>query len=73
MSQFQWPPDLVQTIRDLKTRVQGLENSSPVRSYTTSTRPASTNLTAGVIIFVSDAAAGSQFQGWNGVSWVSLG
>lgn len=35
------------------------------------TRPGSP--AAGMIIFVSDASAGSKFQGWDGSSWVSLG
>lgn len=43
-----------------------------VTNYTVATRP-TTNLHAGEIIFVSDAAAGSKFQGWDGAAWVSLG
>jgi hypothetical protein len=41
-------------------------------SYTTAGRPAASSATGG-IIFVSDAAAGSKFQGSDGVGWVSLG
>ena len=41
-------------------------------TYTTATRPTAADWTAGVI-FVSDGAAGSVFQGSDGSSWVSLG
>lgn len=41
-------------------------------TYTTATRPAA-GAWAGGTIYVSDAAAGSKFQGSDGTSWVSLG
>ena len=40
-------------------------------TYTVITRPSLP--AAGEIIFVSDAAPGSKFQGWDGSGWVSLG
>ncbi len=42
------------------------------RSFTTATRPAAASST-GAVIYVTDAAAGSKFQGSDGASWVSLG
>ena len=41
-----------------------------IGSFTTATRPAHA---AGKMIYVSDASAGSKFQGSDGSSWVSLG
>lgn len=41
-------------------------------TYTTATRPAAADWGAGVI-YVSDGAPGSNFQGSDGSSWVSLG
>jgi hypothetical protein len=42
------------------------------KECTTATRPLASS-SAGKIIYVRDGAAGSQFQGSNGTSWVSLG
>lgn len=44
----------------------------PLMSYTTAERPDATAY-EGSIIYVSDGAAGSRFQGSDGASWVSLG
>ena len=41
-------------------------------TFTVATRPTASDWTGGVI-FVSDAAGGSKFQGSDGSSWVSLG
>lgn len=41
--------------------------------YTTATQPTATTANEGTIICVSDAAAGSKFQGSVGGSWVNLG
>ena len=38
---------------------------------TAATLPA--NPVPGLIVFVSDGGAGSEFQGWNGSAWVDLG
>ena len=43
-----------------------------LRSYTVATRPTAADHTGG-LIFVSDGAAGSKFQGSDGTSWLSLG
>ncbi len=43
-----------------------------LRSYTTATRPTAADHTGG-LIFVSDGAADSKFQGSDGTSWLSLG
>jgi len=71
MSQYNERPDLLRIIQDLKARVQSLANTQATPTYTTATRPGTR--AAGTIIFVSDASAGSKFQGWDGASWVSLG
>lgn len=52
--------------------VRQLQGGVVPRTYTTTTLPDPTKRTA-EIIFVSDAAAGSKFQGSDGSSWVSLG
>lgn len=44
--------------------------SVTIGSFTSATRPAHA---AGKMIYVSDASAGSKFQGSDGSSWVSLG
>lgn len=51
-----------------------LEAGGPIKpaTYTTATRPAAASHT-GSIIYVSDGAAGSKFQGSDGSAWVSLG
>lgn len=43
-----------------------------LKAYTTLTLPAAADW-AGAILYVSDAAAGSKFQGSDGVAWVALG
>jgi hypothetical protein len=57
----------------MKAKLQALSSMQAPRVYTMATRPPSTHVTAGVRIYVSDATAGSKFQGWDGTSWVSLG
>lgn len=42
------------------------------RRFTTATLPAA-NKNEGLVVYVSDAAAGSKFQGSDGTSWVALG
>lgn len=70
MGQFHVPPSLDQWFKEVRGRLQILETAAtPI--YTTATRP-STPI-GHPIIFVSDGVAGSQFQGWNGTGWVSLG
>ncbi|MBA3585381.1 MAG: hypothetical protein H0W36_12805 [Gemmatimonadetes bacterium] len=55
--------------RDLNT----LRNRHVVpRSFTTATRPAAASST-GTVIYVTDGAPGSRFQGSDGATWVSLG
>jgi hypothetical protein len=51
-----------------------LDVAGPVKvgTNTTATRPAAAGL-AGAVIFVSDAASGSKFQGSDGSTWLSLG
>jgi hypothetical protein len=43
-----------------------------LQSFTTAGRPTASSYTGG-LIYVSDGAAGSKFQGSDGTSWVSLG
>lgn len=50
-----------------------LERGFPAPTYTVATRPAATSVPPGTIIFVSDAAIGSSFQGSTGAAWRSLG
>jgi len=71
LSQYNVQPDLNDILKDIKARLQWLANSRATAIYTTATRPGT--VAAGTIIFVSDAAGGSKFQGWDGASWVSLG
>ena len=40
-------------------------------TYTEATKPADAN--QGSVIYVSDGAAGANFQGWDGAGWVPLG
>lgn len=40
-------------------------------TYTVATLPAAA--VPGQVVFVSDAGAGSKYQGWDGSAWVSLG
>jgi len=51
-------------------RMMPQDGSEGFVSYTLATRPVGRT---GAIIFVSDAAAGSKFQGWDGSAWVPLG
>jgi hypothetical protein len=60
-------------IRETLDRLGVRPASLRLPTYTTATRPAATTANAGMPIYVSDAAAGSKFQGSNGTAWVSLG
>jgi hypothetical protein len=46
-------------------------NGPMADTYTVATRP--TGVAPGTVIFVSDAAAGANFQGWSGSAWINLG
>lgn len=80
-----WATDITRIVHDILARisfrvnrmlgVDGKERMTGplrLRSYTTATRPTASDHTGGMI-FVSDAAGGSKFQGSDGSSWVSLG
>lgn len=61
-------------IQALSARIAALERSSVGQpTYTTATKPAASTVKDGTIIFVSDAGAGSQFQGSDGTTWRTLG
>jgi hypothetical protein len=60
-------------IRETLDRLGVRPASLRLPTYTTATRPPATTANAGMPIYVSDAAAGSKFQGSNGTAWVSLG
>jgi len=66
-------PTLESIIAGLASRIAALERQRPVPSFTTTTRPAASNVVAGTIIFVSDATDGQRFQGSDGASWKILG
>ena len=51
---------------------EAMEGPLPLRSYTTAGLPAAASHT-GAIVYVSDAAPGSKFQGSDGTAWVALG
>lgn len=73
MSGYQSQPDLVEVIRALSDRIAAVEaRSYSLPSYTTAGRPAASSVPRS-LIFVSDAAAGSKFQGSDGAAWVALG
>lgn len=73
MSGYSLPPDIIDAFRALNDRIAALEaRSYGLPTYTTAGRPAASSMPRG-LIFVSDAAAGSQFQGSDGTSWVALG
>lgn len=55
-----------------KDGTEAMSNPLILASFTTATRPSAGSWTGG-IIFVSDGAAGSKFQGSDGSAWVSLG
>jgi len=55
--------------RDGSERMNG---PLPLATYTVLTLPAAASWT-GAIVFVSDAAPGSKFQGSDGAAWVPLG
>ena len=72
MAEYRLPPDIVAVIAKLRERVANLENTQLPPKYTAATLPAASTVT-GLIVYVSDGAVGSKFQGSNGVGWVSLG
>ena len=55
-----------------KDGTEGMDAPIVLKSYLSANRPTASSWTGGVI-FVSDAAGGSKFQGSDGTSWVSLG
>jgi len=66
-------PEAVREVQELfKEMVRGL-NAFRAPVVTAATRPTAAQAGQGAIIFVSDAAAGSNFQGSTGTAWVSLG
>lgn len=67
------PPSLEALLSDLSARLARLERKPPVDIFTIATRPAATAVRTGTIIFVSDAADGSRFQGSDGTNWKTLG
>lgn len=78
---IQWANALVSQLFSLGRRVnicltkdgtEPMTGPLPLATYTTATRPAAVS-NKGAIIFVSDGAAGSKFQGSDGTTWVSLG
>lgn len=75
MGEYRTPPDIVDTINRLRERLSALETTRLPPQHTAATRPTAPTSppVKGLIIFVTDAAAGSKFQGWDGTSWVSLG
>lgn len=50
-----------------------LNADKQLNKYLTSGRPVLSADERGTLIYVTDAAAGSKFQGWDGAAWVSLG
>ena len=73
MSEYQLPPSIIDAFRALNDRIATLEaRSYGPPAYTTAGRPAASSMPRG-LIFVSDAAAGSKFQGSDGTNWVALG
>jgi hypothetical protein len=74
MSENRSSPTLPSIIAKLSSRVRTLEiQNAGLPVFTTATKPGATTVQAGTMIFVSDAGAGSKFQGSDGSSWVSLG
>lgn len=55
---------------DLGVRIRQLQ-AFDAPAFTVATLPATGRV--GQIVFVSDAGAGSKYQGWDGSAWVSLG
>lgn len=72
-------PDVPIDRQEIENIVRAVLDREPKRlgaratSYTVATQPAATAVAPGTIVFVSDAAAGSKFQGSTGAAWVSLG
>lgn len=73
ISQYNVQPDLNDIIKDIKTRLQALSNTQATSIYTIATLPGASTVSAGTIVFCSDASSGSKFQGWDGSAWVPLG
>lgn len=75
MGQYNERPNFLNIIKDLKRRLQALENTQQAPTYTSATRPGDGKVTGGTIIFVSDATAGQRYQGWDATAaaWVPLG
>lgn len=55
-----------------KDGTEAMTGPLELETYTTATKPSASDYEAS-IIYVSDASAGSKFQGSDGSSWVSLG
>lgn len=55
-----------------KDGTEAMTGPLELSSYLTAARPTAADY-EGAIIYVSDGAAGSKFQGSDGTSWVSLG
>lgn len=66
-------PEALQELRSLLQDVVQAINFFRAPTFTTATRPAASQAGAGAIVFISDAAAGSNYQGSTGSAWVSLG
>lgn len=74
MSDHRTQPTLSSIITKLASRVATLEiQNAGLPTFTTATKPAASTVQAGTMIFVSDAGAGSQFQGSDGTTWRTLG
>lgn len=74
MSQFHITPGLNDILKDIKARLQILENlAGTLPRYTVATLPAATKFGAGSVVFVTDGGGGANFQGSTGSAWVNLG
>ena len=50
-----------------------LSGENGVRSYLDANKPTAAQMGAGRIIFISDAAAGTQYRGSDGTAYINLG
>jgi len=66
-------PEAVREVQELFKEVVRSLNAFRAPIFTVATRPDAAQAGQGAIIFVSDAAAGSNLQGSTGTAWVSLG
>jgi hypothetical protein len=65
--------DLENFLREMLDRLGVRPSSLRLPTYTMATLPPATTANAGMPVYVSDAAAGSKYQGSDGSAWVSLG